>query len=214
MQKNFGNTLKDYAKLQNDYAALRTKKEAPDHSAKVMELQKKLKDALTRLKQQNPDKKTTREQALLAQDIVNLRNELHRDRQELLIARAQVLRLKQLEKQTAELNKQLAGEKKSHAKTGNDLKELKAEQQDLMDKLQLNMTELEETEKARRALVLRLEAVEKENIALKKKVRAQDARIAELSKIEAEHKRLWPPLLSSRSKTRVSLRWSRSGKNN
>ncbi|MGC6459014.1 MAG: OmpA family protein [Akkermansiaceae bacterium] len=189
LQKNFGNTLKDYAKLQNDYAALRKKKEAPDHSAKVMELQKKLKDALTRLKQQNPDKKTTREQALLAQDIVNLRNELHRDRQELLIARAQVLRLKQLEKQTAELNKQLAGEKKSHAKTGNDLKELKAEQQDLMDKLQLNMTELEETEKARRALVLRLEAVGKENIALKKKVRAQDARIAELSKIEAEHKK-------------------------
>ena len=44
LQKDFGSTLRDYAKLQNDYAALRKKKNAPDHSAKVADLQKKLKN--------------------------------------------------------------------------------------------------------------------------------------------------------------------------
>lgn len=189
LQKDFGNTLRDYAKLQNDYAVLQKKQDVPDHSKKVADLQKKLNDALKRLKSQKPDKKASREQALLAQDIVNLRKELHRDRQELLIARARVLRLNQLEEEKAGLSKQLAKEKNSRAQTDQDLKELQAEQQDLMKKLQLNMTELEKTEKARQALALRLEAVEKENIALKKKVSAQDARIAELTKIEAEHKK-------------------------
>jgi len=182
LEKDFGNTLRDYARLQNDYAKVLKKKDAPDHSAKVAELQKKLNQALERLKNQKAPPKNKQNHALLEQDIVNLSNELHRERQELLIARARVHRLKQLEKE----NKALQA---SSTKNAAALKAIQTEKGTLMGKLEKNMVELQKSEKARLVLVTRLNQLEQENLALKEKLTERDAQIARLRKIEAEHQK-------------------------
>lgn len=194
LQEDFGGTLKDYAQLQDDYAALLKKKAAPDHSAKVAELQKKLDAALARLKKQDAAKaatpapqKATSSHALLEQDLVNLRNELHRQRQELLVARARVLRVKQLEEQNKTLEAQIKEESARHAKTTGQLKEVRAERDALMNQLKESMAKFAESEKARQALATRLDQLEKENAALKKKIRDQDARLVGLLKMEEQH---------------------------
>ena len=189
LQKDFGTTLRDHAQLQKDYATLMAKKEAPDQSAKVSELQKKLQAALTRLQNQKPAPREASSHAQLEQDLVNLRNELHRERQELLIARARLLRLQELEKQHQILGQELAAEKKSRTATAAELKTIQAERDALLGKLQGNMAELAKAQKAREALALRLETVAKENTELKKTVNRQATRLAELSKIEAEHQK-------------------------
>ncbi len=189
LQDDFGQTLGEYAQLQDDFAALRNQKDAPDHSAQVAELQKKLKEAQERLEQQKPAEPNPTSHALLEQDLVNLRNELHRERQELLIARARVLRLQQLEKENTELTEKLAAESKSHTKTAADLKAIRAEKEALMGKLEKNMSELKKSQEARDALALRLEAVEKENAELRQKLVAQETRLARLTEIEAEHQK-------------------------
>lgn len=185
LQKDFGGALRDYAKLQDDYAKLLKKKDAPDNLAKVADLQKKLNKALKQLKDQKPDPKAARAQEQLKKDLVNLRNELQRERQDLLIARAQVLRLKELEKK----NKDLDSKKAMDAKTAGELKALRTERDNLLGKLKSNMTAVQKAEHARDALAKQLDVVTKENASLKKKVETQAARIAELSKIEAEHQK-------------------------
>lgn len=189
LQDDFGKTLRDYAQLQNDYAVLRKQKDAPDHSAQVAELQKKLKEAQERLEQQKPAEPNPTSHALLEQDLVNLRNELHRERQELLIARARVLRLQQLEKENTELSEKLAAEGKSRTQTEADLKAVLAEKEALMGKLEKNMAELKKAQEARDALALRLEALEKENAELRQKLATQETRMARLTEIEAEHQK-------------------------
>lgn len=189
LQEDFGKTLREYAQLQDDYAALRKQKDAPDHSAQVAELQAKLKEAQERLQKQKPADPNPTSHALLEQDLANLRNELHRERQELLIARARVLRLQQLEKENTELSGKLAAEGKSRTQTEADLKAVRAEKDVLMGKLEKSMAELKKSEEARDALALRLEALEKENGELRQKLAAQETRMARLTEIEVEHKK-------------------------
>ena len=106
LEADFGRTLQDFTQLQKDYAKLLQEKAAPAQSEKVYDLQEKLKEALAKLAEKRPTGPNPRTQELLKQDMVNLRNELHRERQDLLVARARLIRVNELE---SKLDKETGG---------------------------------------------------------------------------------------------------------
>ena len=176
LEANFSRTLQDYSKLQSDYAALLKKPAAPDQSGKIKELQIKLNQALAKLNAGKPSKENARNRALLEQDLVNLRNELHRERQDLLVARARLLRVKQLEKQNKALETDLG-------KSTADRTKMTAELKTLMAQLKDGMQKLEKSEKSHREAIARIGQLEKEATVLKQQVKTQDG---ELTKLRAE----------------------------
>ena len=93
LEADFGRTLQDFTQLQKDYAKLLKKKAVPDQSGKVQDLQEKLKQALAKIAEKRPTGPDPINQKLLKQDMVNLRNELHRERQDLMVARARLIRV-------------------------------------------------------------------------------------------------------------------------
>ncbi len=176
LEANFSRTLQDYSKLQSDYAALLKKPAAPDQSEKIKELQTKLNQALANLNAGKPSKENARNRALLEQDLVNLRNELHRERKDLLVARARLLRVKQLEKQNKALETDLGKSTAERTKMTTELKTL-------MGQLKDGMQKLEKSEKSHREAIARIGQLEKEATVLKQKVKTQDG---ELIKLRAE----------------------------
>lgn len=173
LEADFGRTLQDYKKLQKEYAALLKKPVIPDQSAKVKELQTKLNEALAKLKTEVPSEAAKRNQALLKQDLINLRNELHRERQDVLVARARLIRVKELEAQNKALEKDLGNSTAERTKMAAELKTLMAQ---LKDK----MVKLAKSEENHEKAIARIQLLEKETVVLKKTVETQDAELAKL----------------------------------
>ena len=73
--------------------------------------------------------------------MVNLRNELHRERQDLLVARARLIRANELESKLDEANTigQNTGDERAHA-------EIKTERAKLLGELKATMAKLEKAE--------------------------------------------------------------------
>lgn len=176
LEADFSKTLQDYRSLQKDYATLLKKPATPDHSDKVKELQTKLKQALSKLDEQKPSEEDARARALLEQDLVNLRNELHRERQDLLVARARLLRVKQLEEQNQSLQGDLKTSQADRTKALAEIKTLKGQLTETMQKLA-------QSEKKHQEAIARIGQLEKEATVLKQKVSVQDG---ELTKLRAE----------------------------
>ena len=182
LEADFGRTLQDYTQLQKDYAKLLKKTAAPDQSAKVQDLQNKLKQALAKLSEKKPVGPDPRTQALLEQDMVNLRNELHRERQELLVARARLVRAN-------ELGRQLNDSNKSRTEATKELKNIKTEHTKLLGDLKATMAKLEKAEKGHKVAIAKIASLQKENVALKATIKTQETEIARLQPIEEQHKK-------------------------
>jgi outer membrane protein OmpA-like peptidoglycan-associated protein len=182
LEADFGRTLQDYTELQKDYARLLKTKSAPDQSAKVQDLQNKLKQALAKLAEKKPVGPDPRTQALLEQDMVNLRNELHRQRQELLVARARLVRADQLQRQLDDSNK-------GRDQATKELKQIKTEYAKLLNDLKTTMAKLEKAEQGHKGAIAKIASLQKENLDLKTKIKTQDAEIARLRPIEEQHKK-------------------------
>jgi outer membrane protein OmpA-like peptidoglycan-associated protein len=182
LEADFGRTLQDYTELQKDYARLLKTKSAPDQSAKVQDLQNKLKQALAKLAEKKPVGPDPRTQALLEQDMVNLRNELHRQRQELLVARARLVRADQLQRQLDDSNKE-------RDQVTKELKQIKTEHAKLLNDLKTTMAKLEKAEQGHKGAIAKIASLQKENLDLKTKIKTQDAEIARLRPIEEQHKK-------------------------
>ena len=139
LEADFGRTLQDFTQLQKDYAKLLKEKAVPAQSEKVHDLQKKLKEALAKLAEKRPTGPNPRTQELLKQDMVNLRNELHRERQDLLVARARLIRVNELE---SKLDKETVGK----IQVTKELKRIKIEHAKLLSELKSTMAKLEKAE--------------------------------------------------------------------
>ena len=180
LEADFGRTLQDFTQLQKDYAKLLKEKAVPAQSEKVHDLQKKLKEALAKLAEKRPTGPNLRTQELLKQDMVNLRNELHRERQDLLVARARLIRVNELE---SKLDKETVGK----IQVTKELKRIKIEHAKLLSELKSTMAKLEKTEQGHEIAIARIDSLQKENLTLKEKVKTQDAEIARLLPIEQQY---------------------------
>ena len=139
LEADFCRTLQDFTQLQKDYAKLLKEKAVPAQSEKVHDLQKKLKEALAKLAEKRPTGPNPRTQELLKQDMVNLRNELHRERQDLLVARARLIRVNELE---SKLDAETVGK----IQVTKELKKIKIEHAKLLSELKSTMAKLEKAE--------------------------------------------------------------------
>ncbi|MCH1497703.1 MAG: hypothetical protein L7U83_01415, partial [Akkermansiaceae bacterium] len=183
LEADFSRTLQDFTQLQKDYAKLLKKKTIPDQSAKVQDLQGKLKHALAKLAEKKPVGPDPQTQKLLKQDMVNLRNELHRERQDLLVARARLIRADELE---SKLDKETTG----RIQTTKELKQIKAERAKLLGELKATMAKLKEKEQGHEVAIARIDSLQKENLTLKEKVKIKDAEIARLLPIEQQYNKV------------------------
>ena len=180
LEADFGRTLQDFTQLQKDYAKLLKEKAVPAQSEKVHDLQKKLKEALAKLAEKRPTGPNPRTQELLKQDMVNLRNELHRERQDLLVARARLIRVNELE---SKLDKETVGK----IQVTKELKRIKIEHTKLLSELKSTMAKLEKAEQGHEIAIARIDSLQKENLTLKENVKTQDAEIARLLPIEQQY---------------------------
>jgi outer membrane protein OmpA-like peptidoglycan-associated protein len=182
LEADFGRTLQDFTQLQKDYAKLRNEKAIPDQSAKVQDLQEKLKQALAKLAEKRPAGPDPHTQELLKQDMVNLRNELHRERQDLLVARARLLRVNELE---SKLDNETIGK----IQATKELKQIKTEHTKLLGELKSTMVKLEKAEQGHEVAIARINSLQKENFTLKEEVKTQDTEIARLLPIEQQYRK-------------------------
>jgi len=180
LEADFGRTLQDFTQLQKDYAKLLKEKAVPAQSEKVHDLQEKLKEALAKLAEKRTTGPNPRTQELLKQDMVNLRNELHRERQDLLVARARLIRVNELE---SKLDKETVGK----IQVTKELKRIKIEHAKLLSELKSTMAKLEKAEQGHEIAIARIDSLQKENLTLKEKVKTQDAEIARLLPIEQQY---------------------------
>lgn len=180
LEADFGRTLQDFTQLQKDYAKLLKEKAVPAQSEKVHDLQKKLKEALAKLAEKRTTGPNPRTQELLKQDMVNLRNELHRERQDLLVARARLIRVNELE---SKLDAETVGK----IQVTKELKKIKIEHAKLLSELKSTMAKLEKAEQGHEIAIARIDSLQKENLTLKEKVKTQDAEIARLLPIEQQY---------------------------
>ena len=180
LEADFGRTLQDFTQLQKDYAKLLKEKAVPAQSEKVHDLQKKLKEALAKLAEKRPTGPNPRTQELLKQDMVNLRNELHRERQDLLVARARLIRVNELE---SKLDAETVGK----IQVTKELKKIKIEHAKLLSELKSTMAKLEKAEQGHEIAIARIDSLQKENLTLKENVKTQDAEIARLLPIEQQY---------------------------
>ena len=180
LEADFGRTLQDFTQLQKDYAKLLQEKAAPAQSEKVYDLQEKLKEALAKLAEKRTTGPNPRTQELLKQDMVNLRNELHRERQDLLVARARLIRVNELE---SKLDKETGGK----IQVTKELKKIKIEHAKLLSELKSTMAKLKKAEQGHEIAIARIDSLQKENLTLKEKVKTQDAEIARLLPIEQQY---------------------------
>jgi outer membrane protein OmpA-like peptidoglycan-associated protein len=180
LEADFGRTLQDFTQLQKDYAKLLKEKAVPAQSEKVHDLQEKLKEALAKLAEKRPTGPNPRTQELLKQDMVNLRNELHRERQDLLVARARLIRVNELE---SKLDKETVGK----IQVTKELKRIKIEHAKLLSELKSTMAKLEKAEQGHEIAIARIDSLQKENLTLKENVKTQDAEIARLLPIEQQY---------------------------
>ena len=114
---------------------------------------------------------------------MNLRNELHRERQDLLVARARLIRAKELE---SKLDKETTG----RIQTTKELKQIKAERAKLLGELKATMAKLKEKEQGHEVAIARIDSLQKENLTLKEKVKIKDAEIARLLPIEQQYNKV------------------------
>ena len=180
LEADFGRTLQDFTQLQKDYAKLLKEKAVPAQSEKVHDLQEKLKEALAKLAEKRTTGPNPRTQELLKQDMVNLRNELHRERQDLLVARARLIRVNELE---SKLDKETVGK----IQVTKELKKIKIEHAKLLSELKSTMAKLEKAEQGHEIAIARIDSLQKENLTLKENVKTQDAEIARLLPIEQQY---------------------------
>ena len=180
LEADFGRTLQDFTQLQKDYAKLLKEKAVPAQSEKVHDLQEKLKEALAKLAEKRTTGPNPRTQELLKQDMVNLRNELHRERQDLLVARARLIRVNELE---SKLDAETVGK----IQVTKELKRIKIEHAKLLSELKSTMAKLEKAEQGHEIAIARIDSLQKENLTLKEKVKTQDAEIARLLPIEQQY---------------------------
>lgn len=180
LEAEFGRTLQDFTQLQKDYAKLLKEKAVPAQSEKVHDLQEKLKEALAKLAEKRTTGPNPRTQELLKQDMVNLRNELHRERQDLLVARARLIRVNELE---SKLDVETVGK----IQVTKELKKIKIEHAKLLSELKSTMAKLEKAEQGHEIAIARIDSLQKENLTLKEKVKTQDAEIARLLPIEQQY---------------------------
>ena len=180
LEADFGRTLQDFTQLQKDYAKLLKEKAVPAQSEKVHDLQKKLKEALAKLAEKRTTGPNPRTQELLKQDMVNLRNELHRERQDLLVARARLIRVNELE---SKLDAETVGK----IQVTKELKKIKIEHAKLLSELKSTMAKLEKAEQGHEIAIARIDSLQKENLTLKENVKTQDAEIARLLPIEQQY---------------------------
>jgi outer membrane protein OmpA-like peptidoglycan-associated protein len=180
LEADFGRTLQDFTQLQKDYAKLLKEKAVPAQSEKVHDLQEKLKEALAKLAEKRPTGPNPRTQELLKQDMVNLRNELHRERQDLLVARARLIRVNELE---SKLDAETVGK----IQVTKELKRIKIEHAKLLSELKSTMAKLEKAEQGHEIAIARIDSLQKENLTLKENVKTQDAEIARLLPIEQQY---------------------------
>lgn len=180
LEADFGRTLQDFTQLQKDYAKLLKEKAVPAQSEKVHDLQEKLKEALAKLAEKRTTGPNPRTQELLKQDMVNLRNELHRERQDLLVARARLIRVNELE---SKLDKETVGK----IQVTKELKRIKIEHAKLLSELKSTMAKLEKAEQGHEIAIARIDSLQKENLTLKENVKTQDAEIARLLPIEQQY---------------------------
>ena len=180
LEADFGRTLQDFTQLQKDYAKLLKEKAVPAQSEKVHDLQKKLKEALAKLAEKRTTGPNPRTQELLKQDMVNLRNELHRERQDLLVARARLIRENELE---SKLDAETVGK----IQVTKELKKIKIEHAKLLSELKSTMAKLEKAEQGHEIAIARIDSLQKENLTLKENVKTQDAEIARLLPIEQQY---------------------------
>ncbi|MFT6178061.1 MAG: outer membrane protein OmpA-like peptidoglycan-associated protein [Paracoccaceae bacterium] len=188
LESDFGKTLEDYTKLQKEYATLLNRPTVPDQSGKVKELQKQLAAAVARLKAPQKDQGDVHAQELLEQDLVNLRNELHLERQELLVAKARLLRVKQLEGKNKSLQETLKKDSANRAETMGQLQAVRGERDALLVKIKGLMTRVEEAEKGHKEAKAHIAGLEKETNLLKQRVQSQEVELRKLRVDQAHSK--------------------------
>ncbi len=186
LEADFGTTLSDYGKLQKEYAALLNRPMAKDQSGKVKELQKQLAATTAKLKSAESKQIDANAHALLEQDLVNLRNELHRERQDLLVAKAQLLRVQQLEKKSQDLEASLKNETEKNSKVMGELQAVRGERDALLGKIKGLIARAEKAEKGHQKANVRISELEKEANTLKLKVQGQEVDLRKL-RVEQAH---------------------------
>ena len=184
LEADFGKTLRGYTKLQEEYAKLLNRPAVPDQSGKVKELQKQLEAANAKLKAQPEFSNDAN--ALLELDLVNLRNELHRERQELLVAKAQLIRVNQLEKKNKDLENSLKTETANREETMGQLQVIRSERDVLLGRLTNAMSRAEKAEKSHATANTRIGQLAKESDTLKLQLNKQKIELREL-RVEQDH---------------------------
>jgi len=177
LEADFGETLRDYAELQKDFANVLQRPTAPDQSGKVKELQKQLTVATAQLKETSGQSKMDE---LVLGDLKALRNELHRERAALLVAKAQLSQFQKLKVRTAELEKLLEGEDARSAESMAILQVVRGERDALLVRLNEMLKKAEVAEKALMEANQKIQVLEEEAGVLKGQIAQRDTEIEEL----------------------------------
>ena len=180
LEDDFSATLTGYEKLQTEYAELLKRPPVEDQSGKVKDLRDELAKVTTRLRVAELQKVDLNAYAVMERDLISLRNELHRERQNLLVAKAQVLRVQQLEEKEAALELALKEESQKSAEVMSSLQEVRGERDVLLVKIKGLMVRAEQAERRGQEARLRIGVLEKETSELKSKLRTQEEELREL----------------------------------
>ncbi len=189
LEEDFTQTLKDYSKLQAEYATLLKRPKVKDQSNEVKKLSAQLTAVTAKMKLAESDNQIDlNKRALIERDLINLRNELHRERQELLVAKAQILRVQQLEEKEKSLELALKKEGEKNAKVLGELQSVRGERDALLVKMEGLMARAEKAEKGYETAKQNIFKLEGETNALKLKLKDQEVELQKLRVEQAHNK--------------------------
>lgn len=172
LQADFGETLTNYGKLQEGYTLLLKRPQIPDRSGEVRELQDRLQELNGQLLKRDEisERKMATLQKTLEVDLNTLREELHDERKELLVAKTQLQQLRRFERESAELREKLLEKTADTAKFEGRLEEVTRERDALFGRVEGISRELAETRKSQGEAAKKAQALQAENESLSAKL--------------------------------------------
>lgn len=157
LEKGFAQTLADFRQLQEEYTKLAEKKQPPHQPANIKRLQKELAKANERIRTLEEKSTSKQDSAFLKTDLVNLRNELHRERQLLLVAKAQLAKAQEIEVQNQKLTEELKKESADHKSLQTKFTTLSKEKETLIAQVDELLKKNETDQKTAQTRITQLE---------------------------------------------------------
>jgi len=198
LETDFGQTLRDYRVLQQDYAKLLARPQIPDQRGRVEKLQKQLDEAAKKIREHQRLEAETRkgmktqdaEMAALRQkvagDLATLRASLKEEQSALAVAQVKLNQLKELEERSQRLEKMLRDETIERSTLLGQFQVLRGEKNALLARVDELMKRTNVAEAAQEKSAQRIGQLEEQAGAIKTQIANRDAEIKRLKEEQAK----------------------------